>query len=426
MRRVVLAFSIGLIGCSVPAPLPLRDEPKLFNYAESKVPSYVLPDPLRFADGRPVQTPAEWRKRRAEIIWLFETHVYGRAPGAPSAPRTVPRSEVSDALGGLATRREVSILFTGAEDGPRMELLMYLPNRTTGPVPVMLGLNFQGNHSVDPDPGIRLSTSWIRKGRKGVVGNRATEASRGAISKSWPIETAIRRGYAVATLYYGDLDPDFDDGFQNGVHAHYGRPAADEWGMLAAWSWGLRRAVDHLVTLKEIDAHKIVVLGHSRLGKAALWAGALDERIAITVSNNSGKGGASLWMRDYGETAAWANKHEPVRFNANFHRYGRDPQALPVDAHMLIALMAPRPVYVASATEDRWADPRGEFLGAKGAEPVYALYGLKGLGVAEPPSPDTPVGDFIGYHLRTGRHALTRYDWERYMDFASRHFGRDR
>lgn len=432
MRQIALAVLIGFIGCSAPAPEPpprpppFRDEPKLFNYDESKVPPYTLPDPLVFSDGRRVKTPADWRKRRAEIIGLFEFHVYGRAPGPPSGMKTRLRSEVKDALGGLATRREVTVLFTGKEDGPKMELLTYFPNGAVGPSPVMLGLNFQGNHAVYPDPGIHLSSTWVRNRRKGVVNNRATEASRGAISKSWPIETAIRRGYAVATVYYCDLDPDYDDGFKNGVHAHYGRPAADEWGFIGAWSWGLRRAVDHLVTLKEIDPEKIVVLGHSRLGKTALWTGALDERIAITVSNNSGKGGASLWMRDFGETLAWANKYEPVRFNANFHRYGENPYLLPVDAHMLIALMAPRPVYVASATEDQWADPRGEFLGAKGAEPVYALHGLKGLGEEDPPPPDTPVGDFIGYHIRTGRHALTKYDWERYMDFADRHFGRGR
>lgn len=370
----------------------------------------ALPDPLVFADGRRVRTPEEWRERRLELLRLFEDHVYGRAPGAPEKSVAVLRSETRDAL---AVRRELSVRF----DGPRMELLLFLPAAARGPVPVVVGLNFRGNHAVHPDPGIRVPDDvWMR----GAPGNKASADGRGKDAAAWPIEAALRRGYAVATAYYGDFDPDFDDGFRNGVHAAW----PGDWGALAAWSWGLRRAVDVLLTQKEIDASRIVALGHSRLGKAALWAGAQDERIAIVISNNSGKGGAALWKRDYGETAAWAVKHEPHRFSAAFRRHAADIRTLPVDAHLLIALMAPRPVYVASATEDRWADPLGEFLGAKGAEPVYALLRRRGLGVDVPPPPDTPVGDAIGYHVRTGRHALTAYDWDRYLDFADRHFGR--
>jgi hypothetical protein len=420
MKRPLL-IPLLLAACAAPPPArPLRDEPKLFNYDEARVPPYALPDPLRFADGRPVRSPADWRARRAELLRLFEEHVYGKAPGAAPGLRVLPRSEVRDALGGRATRRELTILFDGREDGPRMELMVFLPNGRPGPSPVFAGLNFSGNHAVHPDPGIRLTDSWMRK----APDNRASDEGRGKDAKAWPIEAAIGRGYAVATAYYGDVDPDFDDGFRNGVHALTGPPGPGEWAALAAWSWGLRRMVDALVAMKEVDAARIVALGHSRLGKAALWAAAQDERIAIAVSNNSGKGGASLWRRDYGETAAWAVKQEPHRFAGNFRRYGPDPDALPVDAHLLLALIAPRPVYVASATEDRWADPRGEFLAAMAAEPAYALHGKRGLGVESPPPPDISVGDAIGYHLRTGPHAITAWDWERYLDFADRHFAR--
>ena len=167
----------------------------------------------------------------------------------------------------------------------------------------------------------------------------------------------------------------------------------------------------------------MALIGHSRLGKAALWAGAQDERFAIVISNDSGEGGAALARRDFGETIADLNRAVPALVLRQLPALLRQRDALPVDQHMLLALVAPRPLYVASATEDRWADPHGEFLAAKAAEPVYRLFGLEGLGVERQPPPDTPVGRTIGYHLRTGKHDVTRWDWDRYLDFADRHFG---
>ena len=393
------------------------------NYDEAKVPKYELPDPLTMRDGTKVKSASDWiEKRRPEMLELFREHVYGRSPERPSGLKFKVIQNDATALGGRAIRREVLITFARKEATPEATLLIYLPRNTNGPVPAFLTINFDGNHTIHPDPGISITRSWVRNIKDwGIKNNRADTRSRGAKRSRWAVEKILTRGYALATIYYGDIDPDYDDGFSNGVHRLYPKPKPDEWGSISTWAWGLSRCLDYLETDRDINASKVAVMGHSRLGKTALWTGAQDDRFALVISNNSGCGGASLSRREFGETVRRINTSFPHWFCDNFTKYNDRVNDLPVDQHMLIALSAPRPVYIASATGDRWADPKGEFLSGHHADPVYELFGLKGVGIPRQPAADHPVGHHIGYHLRTGKHDVTDYDWEQYLKFADRH-----
>lgn len=406
-------------------------QPEGFNYDEAKVPAYTLPDPLATSDGGRVTDASAWRARRAEILGLFESEVYGKTPTRNPGVTFKLSRVVPGVFNGLATRKHVDILFSGDEDGPRAEMLLYVPSQGKGPFPAFLGLNFEGNHAVDPDPSIRIPTCWFpNKPAEGFVDNRATEKSRGAESDRWPLEYILGRGYAVATACYNEIDPDFDDQFRNGVHplldpAEQTERAGDAWGSIGAWAWSLSRMLDYLQSDPEIDGTRVAVWGHSRLGKTSLWAGAQDERFALVVSNESGCGGAALSRRAFGETIARINTSFPHWFCGNFKKYNDREAELPIDQHELISLIAPRPVLVCSAEGDLWADPRGEFLSARAAGPVYQLLGKEGLGVDEMPPTGKLVGGSVGYFIRPGAHGVTREDWTAFLDFADRHLRKD-
>jgi hypothetical protein len=387
------------------------------NYDESRIPPFALPDPLVMNDGRTVGTSAEWiAQRRPEIRAFFETQMFGAAPGRPEGLHFKVLSEDGQALGGTATRREVAIGIPGASD-VALTLLMYLPNSRTAPVPVFLGMNGSGNHTVHSDPGITPTGA-------------ADPSRRGSGAAEWPVEMLIERGYGLATFCCTDLAADAADAFAKGVFPlYYDRaagqtaPGAGEWGVLAAWAWSMSRAMDYLETDADTDAARTAIVGTSRLGKAALWAGASDERFALVISNVSGCGGAALSKRRIGETVGTINRAFPYWFCGNFKAYGDHEDALPFDQHELIALIAPRAVYISSAEDDQWADPKGEFLSGVYASPVYRLFGLTGMGVAEMPPVNSPVmAGHIGYHIRTGAHGITAYDWTQFVAFADRHF----
>ena len=371
--------------------------------------------------------------RRAEIIQMFEHNIFGRTPAAAQRlPLRMHLDEQDDhALEGRAIRKQITLFFSPQLDGgPQEHLLLYLPAHHTGRIPVVLGLNFLGNHTVLADPAIRLNPTWTRPAKSRDMPHLEVpdETARGSQIQQWQVEKILARGYGFATIYYGDLDPDYKDAMQLGIRpAFYDHgqtaPRPDDWGALAVWAWGLSRAVDYLVTDPLVDPARIAFTGHSRLGKAADWAVALDPRIATLLSTESGKGGQSLSRRVYGETIAHLQHSFPYWFCENYARWVDHDTEIPADGNLLLSLIAPRPVYVASAAGDQWSDPRGEFLSAVSASRVYALLGKPGIAISTMPPVDTPTAParFVAYHVRTGKHDVTAYDWDRFLDFLDAH-----
>lgn len=408
---------------------PVAAQDASVNYDESKIPGYILPDPLQMANGKRVTSARQWMEfQRPVMLQLFKENVYGQYPGKPKNMHFKLASTDSSALNGMAIRKEVTIFFTTDEKGPSMNVLLYIPKQSRKPVPVFTGLNFYGNHSVSNEKGIILSDKWIRDNKeKNIINNRATELSRGTSASSWPVEEMIKRGYGLATAFYGDVEADHAEGWKTGIRTTMKNELninANDWSAIGAWGWSLSRMLDYIETDASFNAKQVIITGHSRLGKAALWAAANDSRFSIIISNESGEGGAALARRWYGETVEKINKQFPHWFNTKFKEYNNNENKLPVDQHILLGLMAPRPLYVASAEGDQWSDPKGEFLGLKNAEPVYSLFGKKGLGVDEMPAVNHPVGETLGYHNRTGKHGINLYDWQQYIDFADRQLKR--
>jgi len=409
------------------------------NYDEKKVGSYILPDPLVLQNGEPVRDAKMWiEQRRPEILKLYQDDIYGHSPKPPQMNFDI--LEVNrQALDGRAVRKQVNISFPGHADSPVLHVLMYTPAQ--GPVPVFLCLSFSGNSRIVDDPAVDVAEVWNRK----TDVKEMPKAEERTVSHSWKVEDAIARGYGVAAIYYGDIEPDLDDGtgWKYGVRSLYLKPgetnnASDSWGAISAWAWGASRVMDYLETDKDVDANRVIMLGQSRLGKTALWAGAQDTRFAMVIASCSGEMGASLSRRDYGETVTSMSKSFPQQFCRNFLRYSNNISEMPVDSHMLVSLIAPRPLYLNTGSEDRWGDPRGEFEAGIAAAPVYQLFGGQSVvtnlppggsllhsDVLEsfpPPPPDVPVMRDIGFQTHTGKHDILPEDWDRFLDFADLHF----
>jgi hypothetical protein len=367
-----------------------------FNYYEEKVPVYTLPDILTAIDGRKVTTPKEWNKlRRPEILELFRENVYGKVPETPYMKSFKVINLDKNAMNGVATLKQVDITITAESKSLIIHLTLFTPNNVQKPVPVFLLID-----NWEPDGNV---PNWKIK------------------NEFWPVQEALARGYGMAVFYSSDVDPDNFDDFKNGIHGLLDKnPRPDNaWGTIAAWAWGASRCMDYLVTDKNVASKNVAVVGHSRGGKTALWAGAADTRFAMVVANESGCGGAALARRRLGETVGRINTAFPHWFCTNFKKYNNDEDALPIDMHMLLALIAPRTLYVDCASEDLWGDPRGSYLSLYNAVPVYKLLGTNSdIPEGMPPLNEQVISGKIAFHIRDGVHNMLLKDWNWFMDFA--------
>jgi dienelactone hydrolase len=400
----------------------------------------AMPDPLVLLDGRRVTTPAQWRReRRPELQRLFQHYMYGQLPPRPEAVRTKLLAEHRDFLDGQATLKLLTLEMGTETNAPRIDLMLVVPNQRSGPAPVFLAMNFCGNHALTADPRVPLARGWLYSSCKGCTNNAATVAARGAQAADWPLSGIIRRGYALAAFYSGDIDSDRKD-VSDGIYAWLARGDAARnepahRGSIAAWAWGFHRCVDYLVTDPAVDARRVAAVGHSRNGKTALLAAAFDERIALAIPHQAGCGGTAPSRvapalaapqasgRPIAETVAVINRGFPHWFNRAFKEFDAAPERLPFDQHALVALCAPRPVLFSNAQEDQWANPTGQFEVLQAADPVYRFLGVEGLAAKQMPPHRQLVDSRLGYYIREGRHSMMADDWAVFLNFADRHFG---
>ena len=406
--RILLMFAMAFLASNVSgAAFPdAKDLPEQSD----------LPDPLVMFDGSSwITTPKQWKeKRRPELAALFQHYMYGQVPVKPAKINSGVDAEYDDFLDGKATLKLVTIRF--GEDTPQIDLMLVLPKGKKR-VPTFLVLNFCGNHAITTDSRVPLTRGWLYPNCKGCTNNHATDAARGTQAQDWPVEEIIKRGYGLATFGNTDVDSDradVSDGIYKGQTPHHR-------GSIAAWAWGFHRAMDYLVTDKQVDAKRVAAVGHSRNGKTALLAAALDERFALAIPHQAGCGGTAPSRGKIGESVKQINKSFPHWFNAEFKKFNDAPEKLPFDQHCLVALMAPRPVLFSNAQEDQWANPSGQFEVLQAATPVYHLLNAGTLGAKTMPEPGKLVNTKLGYFIRPGKHSMTREDWLVFLDFADKH-----
>jgi hypothetical protein len=361
------------------------------------------------------------RSRRPEILRLMESMQFGRAPGRPAKVTVDAFDAGTPALGGKAVRRQTTLYFTPDRAGPKAELLVYTPAEAKGPVPLLLQISFSPNANVVDDPGIKPGEMWNRE-KKRVPAPPPSAFGRVDIAPF------LAAGIGFATLYYGDIEPDFIGGVPFGIRGQYlkpgqTKPAPDEWGAIAAWAWGLSRVMDHLETQPAIDARRVALLGSSRLGKTVLWAGATDQRFAVILASVSGESGAALSRRNYGETVRHMtdSTRYAYQFAGTYQTYGDRVDQLPFDGHMLVSLISPRPLLLQTGDTDYWSDPKGEYLSAVAASPVYRLLGTEGLTAGAYPPAGQPILSTLGYYMHAGRHGILPQDWPVFLAFLQKH-----
>jgi hypothetical protein len=385
--------------------------------------TYALPDPLKFGNGKPVRDAKSWySKRRAAIEQMFLTQQYGRDPGRPSGEKFEVTEAGTAALDGKAIRKQVTIRFSEDATWPAIHLLIYLPTAAKKPVPMFFSINFGAVQNAVDDPGITPEEVWDPKTNTRIAPPKGRGFGR------LNVEPFLDAGFGVATYYYGDIDPDYPTGFSNGIRARYLKPGTserppDDWGSIGAWAWGMSRVEDYFETDKSIDAKQVAIHGVSRLGKTVMWAGAHDQRFAAVIASCSGEGGAALSHRDYGETIAHltAPSRYPYQFAANYAKYGGFPDTAPMDANLLVSLIAPRPLLLQTGSADKWSDPKGEFLAAVAAGPVYKLLGKDGLDTDIWPDPKQPIMHDLAYYMHEGGHGMVPTDWDIYIQFLKMH-----
>lgn len=393
------------------------------NYSEDSVGSYTLPDVLTLRNGKKVKDAETWTsRRRREIVQLFEEQQFGKMPPRPADMSFHVFDAGTEVLGGKAIRKQVTVYFTKDTSDHKMDLLIYLPAKSGKAAPLLLIINFSANSNAVDDPGVKQGQVWTREGQR-------VPASQSSAFGKINIDSFVSQGIGIATVYYGDIEPDFKAGIKYGIRGVYltageTEPAPNEWGAISAWAWGLSRAMDYFETDKQIDSKRIALQGTSRLAKTVLWAAAHDTRFKLVIASCSGEGGAAISRRNYGESINHMTDTSRYyyQFAPNRHNYSEDPGKSPVDAHMLVALMAPRPLLLQTGDTDYWSDPKGEFLAAVAAEPVYNLFGKKGPGTnVMPTAGDQTMLNTLGYYMHAGGHGTIPADWPVFISYLKKY-----
>ena len=376
-------------------------------------------------DGRGVNSTYLWENvRRNEIKDYYENYVFGKRPDFnPEVTYTTIAVDTFQVKGVSIQHKEIKAKFKYRGRKLTSYYSLFLPLDVPNPI-VFVGLNFFGNSTIDTLHTLTQSKHYVMK-NVGVKtkGHHVTQDSRGTKAHRWPLDVIVGNGCGLITAHYADFDPDVMNGFIDGAHGlaqgRFHFRERNEWGSISAWSWGLSQLQSFLESNDNTKLSKTVVIGHSRLGKASLWAGALDQRFDMVVSNNSGCAGAAQFRTMRGEDIEKITNRFPYWFARNFQSFRGKDSLLLVDQEMLLSLIAPRPLYVASASKDSWADPEGEYLSFYKAQAVYHLYDSTLTIPYRYPAPNEAIqyGN-MAYHLRAGEHEILAWDWEHYVSFA--------